>query len=50
MPLNGATTDENVGAARAAADARAAIGRSNRGPEIAAGDSGSHFVDPFSGD
>jgi hypothetical protein len=45
MPLGGATTDENVGAAL-----RAAIGRLNRGPEIAAGDSGSHFLDPFSGD
>jgi hypothetical protein len=33
MPLNGATTDEDVGAARVPADARAAIGR----PEIAAG-------------
>ena len=45
MPLNGATTDENVGAARASGDARAAIGH----PEIAAEVSGSHFRDPFLG-
>ena len=45
MPLGGATTDENVGAALGAT-----IGRLNRGPEIAAGDSGSHVLDPFSGD
>jgi hypothetical protein len=44
MPLNGATTDENVGAARGSSDARAAIGH----PEIAAGDSDSHFLSLFS--
>jgi hypothetical protein len=40
----GATFDESKGAARASADARAAIGR----PEIAAGDRGSHFSVLFS--
>lgn len=43
MPLRGATSYESVGAAL-----RAAIGRLNRGPEIAAEDSGSHFPVPFS--
>jgi len=47
-PRFGATFDENVGAVRASAGARAAIGRFNRGPEIAAGDSGSHFPVRFS--
>ena len=40
MPRYDATFDENVGAARASADARAAIDRL-RAPEIAAGDSAS---------
>ena len=43
MPRRGATFDENVGAAL-----RAAIGRFNRGPEIAARDRGSHFPVSFS--
>ena len=43
MPLRGATFDENAGAAL-----RAAISRLGRVPEIAAGDSGSHFPVPFS--
>jgi len=38
-----ATTDKKVGAARASTDARAVIGCRNRGTDIAAGDSGSHF-------
>jgi len=48
MRPGGGTFDENVGAARASADTRAAIGRLNRGSEIAAGDSGSHFPVPLS--
>ena len=45
MPRCGTTFDENVGGAF-----RAAIGRFNQGPEIAAADSGSHFLVQFSGE
>ena len=42
MPPSGTTFDENVGAARASADARVAIAGFASKREIAAGDSGSH--------
>ena len=49
MPRYDATFDEHVGAARASADAQAAIDRL-RAPEIAAGDSGSDFPVLFLGE